>query len=137
MTGDPRASRKLFLGLALAIILDTGLQVVWKMAASDLPDQPDFWRTMQGALHQPLFLLVGLFMIGQAFNWMAVLDHADLSYAHAITSLSYVTVAAVSVLALGEIVEWPQVAGIMLILVGVWFVSLSGHSGRPAKDRAS
>jgi drug/metabolite transporter (DMT)-like permease len=128
MTSASHASRKVFIGLALAILLDTGLQIFWKVAVTDMPDQPTLWQTMLDMLNQPVFLLVGLFMAGQAINWIAVLDHADLSYAHAITSLSYVFVAVLSVMYLGEFLEFPQVLGIILILVGVWFVGVSGHS---------
>jgi drug/metabolite transporter (DMT)-like permease len=137
MASDSRPSRKLLVGLALAILFDTGLQIFWKMAVSALPDQPTLLLTLEGIIHQPLFLLVGLFMVGQCFNWLAVLNHADLSYAHAITSLSYVSVAVLSVMVLGEIIEWQQLAGIMLILSGVWFVTKSDHSSAPVKSEAS
>ena len=130
-------SRKLFLGMALAILFDTAAQILWKIAVADLPEEPNLWLTMTGIIHQPLFLLVGLIMAGQACNWMVVLDHADLSYAHAITSLSYVSVAILSVLCLGEVIEPSQLLGIALILAGVWFVGQSGHSGAPVKGQAA
>ncbi|MHC1712496.1 MAG: EamA family transporter [Solidesulfovibrio sp.] len=137
MTSASQASRKVFIGLTLAILLDTGLQIFWKVAVTDMPDQPTLWQTMLDMLHQPVFLLVGLFMAGQAFNWIAVLDHADLSYAHAITSLSYVFVAVLSVMYLGEFLDFPQVLGIVLILIGVWFVGISGHASVAVADEAS
>ena len=132
MPQGSKTPRKLLAGLALAIVFDTGLQIVWKLAVSDLPDQPTLWSTLEGMLHQPLFLVVGLFMVGQCCNWLVVLDHADLSYAHAITSLSYVSVAVLSVMFLGEIIVLQQLAGIALILAGVWFVTRSDHAGATA-----
>ena len=135
MPHGSKTPRKLLAGLALAIIFDTGLQIFWKLAVSDLPglpDQPTLGLTLAGMLHQPLFLVVGLFMVGQCCNWLVVLDHADLSYAHAITSLSYVSVAVLSVMFLGEIIVLQQLAGIALILAGVWFVTRSDHAGSPA-----
>ena len=132
MPQGSKTPRKLLAGLALAILFDTGLQIVWKLAVSDLPDQPTLGLTLAGMLHQPLFLVVGLFMVGQCCNWLVVLDHADLSYAHAITSLSYVSVAVLSVMFLGEIIVLQQLAGIALILAGVWFVTRSDHAGSPA-----
>ncbi len=129
MTSPSQAVRKVFVGLTLAIVLDTGLQILWKAAVADMPDQPTLWLTLENIFHQPAFLLVGLLMAGQACNWMVVLDHADLSYAHAITSLSYVSVAALSVFCLGESISPTQALGIALILAGVWFVGKSGHDG--------
>ena len=126
MPNPPKISRKVFIGLTLAILLDTGLQILWKAAVADMPDQPTLWQTTQGMLRQPAFVLVGLLMVGQACNWMVVLNHTDLSYAHAITSLSYVSVAALSVVYLGESIALSQALGIALILAGVWCVGKSG-----------
>jgi len=137
MTKTSNTSRKLFIGLTLAILLDTGLQIFWKVAVADMPDLPTLWQTLNAIARQPAFWCVGLFMIGQSWNWMVVLDHADLSYAHAITSLSYVSVAALSVFYLGETIAAPQLVGIALILLGVWFVGKSGHSTAPLPDEAA
>jgi drug/metabolite transporter (DMT)-like permease len=137
MTSHCPTSRKVFIGLALAILLDTGLQFFWKMAVAEMADQPTLWLTVKDMLRQPVFLLVGALMAGQALNWVVVLDHADLSYAHAITSLSYVSVAALSVLYLGETITLPQMVGIALILAGVWFVGKSGPTGAPVAGEAS
>ncbi len=131
-----KAPWKLIFGLALAVVLDTATQITWKSAVSDVPDQLTPTLTAQAMLHQPFFLLVGLLMGGQFLNWMTVLDHADLSYAHAITSLSYVTVATLSVLYLGETLAPLQTLGIVLILTGVWFVGKSGRVGTLVKAGA-
>lgn len=129
MPSQAKASRTVCIGLALAILLDTGLQIFWKLAVADMPDQPTLWQTARDIFHEPIFIVVGLLMIAQACNWIVVLDHADLSYAHAITSLSYVSVAALSVVSLGETISGPQMLGIGLILAGVWFVGKSGRTG--------
>lgn len=120
--------RQAVIGLALAVLLDTGLQIFWKLAVSDMPDLPGLWPTVRDVLHRPIFWLVGVFMAAQAVNWIAVLDHADLSYAHAITSLSYISVGGLSVLYLGEHLDSAQLLGIALILAGVWCVGKSGHA---------
>jgi drug/metabolite transporter (DMT)-like permease len=133
MNRTSRAPLRLFFGLTLAIVLDTATQITWKCAVSAVPDQPTLARTAEAMLHQPFFLLVALLMGGQFLNWMTVLDHADLSYAHAITSLGYVTVAALSVLYLGETLAPLQALGIALVLAGVWFVGRSGRVGALAK----
>ena len=114
---------KLVVGLGVAIALDTVTQLIWKSAALDLTTATTLWQMVVVALHEPLFLAVLAMMLGQFLNWMLVLEHSDLSFAHAITALSYVTVAAASVLWLGERVDFVQGMGIVLILVGVWLVS--------------
>jgi len=119
---------RLILGLGLAIALDTATQLLWKSAVLAFPEMTAGWQQAVAALQQPLLLGVVLLMIGQFLNWRMVLGHADLSFAHAITSLSYVTVASCSVLLLDERVDWIQAAGIVLILAGVWQVSGSGHA---------
>jgi drug/metabolite transporter (DMT)-like permease len=115
-----RISLRLGLGLAVAIALDTVVQVFWKAASSTLDQGAD---GLSGIVHQPLFLVVAVLLACQLFNWLKVLDHADLSFAQPITSLSYVTVCACSAMFLEEHIDPLQTVGIALILVGVWFVS--------------
>lgn len=52
---------------------------------------------------------------------------ADLSYAQPITSLSLITVLVLSAAVLGEHIDAPKVAGIVLVLAGVWLISRGPH----------
>jgi drug/metabolite transporter (DMT)-like permease len=63
----------------------------------------------------------------QFFNWMAVLNHADLSFAQPFTALSYVSVGFISALFLGETVDKQQIMGIACVIGGVWFISRTDH----------
>jgi drug/metabolite transporter (DMT)-like permease len=63
----------------------------------------------------------------QLWNWLDVLERSDLSYSQPITSLSLITVLAFSVAFLGERLDLLKVAGIALILAGVWFISRGPH----------
>lgn len=101
--------------LALAIVLDTAVHVLWKAAADQLP------------VVSPLFLVVGGLFIWQLVNWLRVLQGSDLSYSQPITSLSLITVLVVSVLFLGESVDARKVLGIALVFAGVWFISRTEH----------
>jgi len=56
-----------------------------------------------------------------------VLSNADLSYAQPVTSLSYVSVFCLSVLYLKEATDLIQIAGIALVLAGIWFISQTQH----------
>ena len=114
---------RLVIGLAVAIALDTGLQLVWKTGIAQLPDTSSVWETLVAIALNPIFVLVAVFMLAQLVNWLKVLDHADLSYAKPFTSLSYVTVSVLSVLLLGERIAPLQVVGIVVVVAGVWCVS--------------
>ncbi len=109
-------------GLALAVILDTAAQVAWKLA---VPVDPG--RSLAGAVAaavtSPWFGLALAALAAQLVNWLRVLARADLSFAQPFTALGYVTVLAVSGLALGERVPPARVAGVALILIGVACVS--------------
>ncbi len=123
------------LGLCIAIILDTGVQVFWKMAvlASENSHHADgSWLdtfvNLISTLENPLFWLVVTLFLLQLANWLKVLEHADLSYSQPITSLSYISVGVISAITLQEKITLLQIAGISFVLVGVWFISKSDHN---------
>jgi len=120
---------KLALGLFFAIALDTALQTIWKRAALSLPANAvtDPVAAALSVLHQPIFLLVGLLIALQMINWLKVLDDADVSFALPITALSYISVAAVSAVWLGEAVTPGKACGVALILAGVYLVSRTDY----------
>ena len=122
---------KLVIGLFLAIALDTGVQLSWKMAAESLPDHAGLLTAAMAIFKQPLFLVVGALLVGQIVNWLKVLNHADLSFAQPFTALSYVSVLGLSALWLGEKISLLQVLGIACIFVGVWFISRTDHATSP------
>jgi drug/metabolite transporter (DMT)-like permease len=78
-------------------------------------------------LQNPRFVFVIFLMGCQFFNWLMILGDADLSYAQPVTSLSYVSVFFLSVLYLKEAADVFQIAGIIFVLVGVWFISQTEH----------
>ncbi len=129
---DYRISRRtLAVGLALATILDTAGQLLWKFCVAGLPQSSGLWQTAEAVLRQPLFIvLAGIFLL-QLFNWLKVLEHADLSYAQPITSLSYVTVCVLSAVLFGEHIGLAKIAGVLCVLGGVWLVS----QGKPLEQR--
>lgn len=127
MDNESGSKRTLAIGLVLAIIFDTAGQLLWKFTAETLPATASLGPVLDAVLRQPLILvLVGVFVC-QLINWLKVLEHADLSYAQPITSLSYVSVCVFSAHLFGEHIAPIKVAGILCILSGVWLVS----QGRP------
>ena len=116
---------RLVIGLVAAVLLDTGVQIFWKMGVIDIPDSVLPWELLGAVFERPIFLLVLALMLAQLINWLQVLSLADLSFAKPFTSLSYVTVSVVSFIFLGERLHFVQVLGIATIVAGVWCVSRS------------
>lgn len=113
---------KLTFGLALTIVIDTVVQLAWRVAAQGLPETPSL-EVVEAVLAQPLFLLVITLMICQLFNWLQVLGQADLSFAQPFTALSRITVCLASVYFLHERIAPAQIAGIVMVCAGAWCIS--------------
>ena len=114
---------KLALGLLAAVAFDTLLQLTWKTTVLQTPANSSPWATLGSVFANPLFLGVIALMTLQFFNWLMVLGQADLSYAKPVVALSYASVPVCSVLMLNEAVDLVEVAGVALVIVGVWFIS--------------
>jgi drug/metabolite transporter (DMT)-like permease len=130
MVSNGRLSWKLMAGLLAAVVLDTVLQLTWKTTVLETPADPSPWATLGSVFTNPLFAGVIAIMTLQFFNWLMVLAQADLSYAQPIVALSYATVPVLSVLVLGEAVDFIQIAGMVLVIIGVWFISQTQHLGQ-------
>jgi drug/metabolite transporter (DMT)-like permease len=127
---------RLAAGLLVAIMIDTVLQLFWKSAVLSLPSDGSPWLNVQAILRSPLFIFVILLMAWQFFNWLMVLGNADLSFAQPVTSLSYVSVFCLSVFYLKEAADLIQIAGIIFVLAGVWFISQTDHVTQPDEREA-
>jgi uncharacterized membrane protein len=110
-------------GLVLAIVLDTIIQITWKLAVSGVPENASVADTVRATLSSPLFYAAMLAFGAQLFNWMRVLARADLSFAQPFTALSYITVLAISTRSLHESLSTSKMFGVALILLGVFFIS--------------
>ena len=99
-------------------MLDTVVQLLWKAVATELD--------------LVVLAIVVVLFVAQLFNWLRVLQMSDLSYSQPITSLSYITVLGFSAAWLGEEIHLLKIAGIVLILAGVWFISRGPHHSNPA-----
>ncbi|HEX9463403.1 MAG TPA: hypothetical protein VGB82_12465 [Alphaproteobacteria bacterium] len=128
-----RIPLRLITGLILAIVLDTAVQLTWKVAAARIPSTFDLSATALAAVHDPIFIAVAVLIAAQLINWLRVLDLADLSYAQPITALSYLSVCFLSAKYFGETLEVGQLVGLGLIFAGVWLVSRTDHATPSAK----
>lgn len=121
-----------WLGLAFAVCIDTAVQLIWSKTATDALGD-DALGTLLGMFSHPLlYLMLGMYAM-QFVNWMIVLSKADLSFAQPITACSYVLTAAGSAYFLADRVTPLRIAGIALILIGVWLISgTTHHTGAPS-----
>lgn len=110
-------------GLVVAVVLDTFIQITWKLAAAEIPPSASWGEATAAVLKSRWFLVSMLAFAGQLWNWLRVLAQADLSFAQPFTALSYITVLAVSHRLLHEGLSATRLAGVALILAGVYCVS--------------
>ena len=114
-------------GLILAIVLDTFIQIAWKLSVSHVPADASVSATIRGALASPLFYAAMLAFGAQLYNWIRVLARADLSFAQPFTALSYLTVLTISSRSLHEHLAPEKLDGVGFILLGVFFISRTAH----------
>lgn len=127
-----KAPPGVWLGLAFAVCIDTVVQLVWSKAATEALGEDTLGTFMSMFTHPLLYLMLGMYAM-QFVNWMIVLSKADLSFAQPITACSYVLTAAGSAYFLADRVTPLRIAGISLIMVGVWLISgTKHHTGAPS-----
>ncbi len=114
---------KLAAGLVAAIAFDTALQLIWKTTVLETEDNLSAVETVSAVLSNPLFLVVVTLMAFQFFNWLVVLREADLSFAKPVASLSYAIVPILSVPVFHEAIDALEIAGVICVIAGVWFIS--------------
>jgi drug/metabolite transporter (DMT)-like permease len=125
-----KVTLKILLLLITSDILETAIHFFFKKGALaeaqfsvvDLPSSLVFLK----AVFSSPFLWAGLLTVVAVFViWSTILSKIDLSVAVPIASFSYILVPVVSVIFLHEQISVLRWMGILLILTGVIFVSLS------------
>ena len=126
----------ILLFLILTDILETLTHFCFKKGAlaGSAPDINAFFYVfnfLRAAFSSP-FLWLGLLSVLSTFIiWSTILSKIDLSVAVPIASFSYILVPLVSIVYLHEKISIFRWAGILFILVGVIFVSLSSKEKEP------
>lgn len=114
--------------IALLLLLDTFAQIFFKVAVTDLGEFP-FENFTE--IEKYIFnLITNLYVIGGVialifalFTWLALISKVNLSFAHPMTSLVYVTIPLCASWLLHEQLSWHQIIGIVIIVVGVFIIS--------------
>ena len=127
MSPPTKIPKALVLGLVLAIVLDTAVQIVWKWAVLKAPPDASVSATLLAAVSNRFFYWAMLGFAAQLANWLWVLTHADLSFAQPFTALGYITVLGLSRPILREPISGSKIVGVALILIGVFFISRTPH----------
>ncbi len=110
-------------------VIESFAELFWKKGtlATGIDDVTlnNFFEFMGKLLGSSGFLTgAGLYIIN-FFLWVTVLSRVDLSVAFPTGSTSYIIVALLSVVFLGEQISPYRWSGIALIIVGIWFISRS------------
>jgi hypothetical protein len=126
-TSKPKIPPAALLGIFVALVLDTVIQITWKLAASAVPPSDSYVSLAATVLASPYFYTAMALFALQLFNWVKVLSHIDLSFAQPMTALSYVSVLTYSSLYLHERVSLTHSIGIFFILGGVLLISKTEH----------
>lgn len=129
-----QARRKVITGLTLAILLCSASQLCWKYATMAVAPGTPAMETLVRTFSTAWFWVAAALYVWQFFNWMAVLKHADLSFAQPITAGTYVVVGLAAWLIFKESLPPHRIAGIGLILTGVVLISRSPHQSAHSPD---
>ena len=117
--------------IALLLVLDTFAQIFFKMGVMHLGEFPTgnladiFQYCVQMALNP--FVVGGIVaMFFAFFTWLSLISKVDLSFAHPMTSLVFVTIPLSASWLLHESLHWSQIVGIILVMFGVFTISDDG-----------
>ena len=111
----------------ISVVLGAFGQVFMKMGLKDNPitlTQLFSTKLFSTIFQKYVFIGVFLYLVA-VLIWFVVLSNAELSYAYPLISLAYIITAILAVIFFGENVTTFRWLGIILILVGVFFVTRS------------
>ena len=114
--------------IAMLLVLDTAAQIFFKLGVTHLGEFPTgtLFDVIQYCLQMALnpFIASGaLTLLLAFFTWLILISKVDLSFAHPMTSLVFVTIPLTASFLLNEDLHWSQLIGIALIVIGVFTVS--------------
>lgn len=116
--------------IIVCVLLTTAGQIALKLGASNpalvgLLDAGNLSVYAARAAISPMIIIGLLLYALSTVLWLLILARADLSYAYPFVSMGFVLTALYGRFALHEALTAPRIAGIALIVLGVFFVSRS------------
>ena len=116
------AMRTTYLWL-MFVVLETTAQLALKMAATSAGGHVDPWRSINPIVANPWFVGSIACDAANLLLWLAILRRHDLSLAVPLSSVTYFTVLLAAGLLLHEPISAPQLAGLMLVGIGLTLVT--------------
>jgi multidrug transporter EmrE-like cation transporter len=114
----------LWIGLPLLSAL---FQASAKILAAEMQHMPFSWSWLVQATHSPWAVVVLLSELLSFVRWLNVLTNVPLSKAFPITAVAYIAIELMSWTLFKETVMPLQLIGSVLILAGVWFISIASE----------
>ena len=117
--------------IGLLLVLDTFAQIAFKMGVTYLGEFPtsSLPAVIKYCANMAMnpFVISGIVALFLAFfTWLTLISKVDLSFAHPMTSLVFVTIPLSASWLLQEPLHWSQIVGVILIVLGVFTVSDDG-----------
>lgn len=112
-----------------SIILNTLAQIMLKIGVNKIVcsnfDDKKVLENLYNMLLSPYVICSLLVYTFSMTVWLLVLSKVEVSFAYPLTSLGYILTAAIGYIFLQEEVNLIRVIGIIIIIIGVYFVSNS------------
>ena len=137
MTGRGRdEALRPYVAIAATVALTVYGQGIVKWRVDDAANPPpDVRRQLEWALDlavQPWVLTAGIAVVLGSLAWLAALAQLDLSVAYPLLSVSLVLVVFLGVVAFGEPLGAPKIAGALLVVAGLVVANRSQERHEPA-----
>ena len=114
---------QLFILILLQAILVVGSECFLKIGLSKIGDFAWTWAFFKEALSTWQLYVAGLTAIAGVLEWMAVLRRYDLSLAYPLTAISFIISLFAGALIFHETIPATRWIGVILVMVGVFFIS--------------
>jgi len=108
-------------------LLSTLFQASAKILAVEMRGIPFGWSWLAQAVHSPWAFVILLSEVVSFTLWLNVLSNVPLSKAFPITAVAYISIPLMSWTLFKETVMPLQIVGSVLILAGVWFISIASE----------
>jgi drug/metabolite transporter (DMT)-like permease len=106
-------------------VLSALFQASTKLLATEMRQTPFGWHWLAQVTHSPWAISVLFSEVLSFVLWLYVLTHVPLTEAFPITAVAYIAIELMSWTLFKEPVMPLQIIGSVLILAGVWFVSIA------------
>ncbi len=117
------------------VALETTAQLALKMAAISAGGDANLWGSINPIVTNPWFAGSIACDAANLLLWLAILRRHDLSLAVPLSSVTYFTVLLAAGLFLHEPISAPQLAGLMLVGIGLTLVTWDQSPAEQAEPR--